>query len=238
MSDKKMLKPIQKGSVSQVIIDRITDALISGELKPGSKIPTEVEFSESLGVGRNSVREATKILESFGVLEVRHAEGTFVAEQFSQKMLDPLVYGVIMQNGSMNELLEFKLAFLRSILYLAVVKATQADIEELEKYYKILDETIKDHPKDEHAIYAANRDFHIALAKVCGNGFMYQINSVIMKISKYSRLGGIRSAISEGKTEDIADACYHLLEIVKTHDVESINPTLDDILEYWKHLLM
>lgn len=238
MSQNKMLNPIQKGSVSQEIIDRITDALISGELKPGSKIPTEIEFSESLGVGRNSVREATKILESFGVLEVRHSEGTFIAEQFSQKMLDPLVYGVIMQNGSMNELLEFKLAFLRSILHLVVVKATQTDIDDLQEHYNFLCETIKSKPEDEQAIYNANLDFHITLAKVSNNAFLFQINSVVMKISKYSRLVGVRAAINEKKTEDIANVCYCLLKVVQTRDIESINPTLDHILEYWMHLLI
>jgi DNA-binding FadR family transcriptional regulator len=238
MYEKNILEPIKKGSVSKIIIDRITDALISGELKPGSKIPTEMEFSESLGVGRNSVREATKILESYGVLEVRPSEGTFVAEQFSQRMLDPLVYGVIMQNGSMSELLEFKLAFLRAALYLAVEKARDEDIMDLQAHYDFLAETINSYPEDENAIYVANRDFHVALSKACKNKFMYQINDVIMKISKYSRLGGIRAAINEKNPEEISNVCYLLLEIIKNRDIESINPTLDNIYKYWKHLLL
>lgn len=233
-----MLKPIKKGSVSQIIIDRITDALISGELKPGSKIPTEMEFSESLGVGRNSVREATKILESFGVLEVRPSEGTFIASEFSQKMLDPLVYGVIMQNGSMSELLEFKLAFLRAELHLAVSKATNEDINVLQKQYEYLCEVIDTKPNDELAIYTANRDFHMKLSQVGGNGLMYQINTVIMKISKYSRLEGIKAAIKENNTDNIKEVCFNLLELVRNKDVDKINPTLDMVFDYWKHLLL
>lgn len=236
--ENNILEPIKKGSVSQIIIDRITDALISGELKPGSKIPTELEFSQSLGVGRNSVREATKILESYGVLEVRPSEGTFIASQFSQKMLDPLVYGVIMQNGSMSELLEFKLAFLRAELFLAVEKATKEDIEELTKHYDYLSETIEKNLEDEDSIYYANRNFHIALSKVGGNKLMYQINNVIMKMSKYSRLEGIRTAIKEKNTEDVKKVCFNLLELVKSGDIEKINPTMDMIYGYWKHLLL
>ncbi|MBP1924756.1 DNA-binding FadR family transcriptional regulator [Sedimentibacter acidaminivorans] len=238
MSMENMLVPIKKGSVSQLIIDRITDALISGELKPGSKIPTEIEFSESLGVGRNSVREATKILESFGVLEVKQSEGTFIAKEFSQKMLDPMVYGVIMQNGDMSELLEFKLSNLRAVLHMAVFKAIEKDIDDLQECYVFLCDTIKNHPDDEKAIYEANKEFHDTLAKVSDNRYMYQINTVIMKISKYSRMGGIRSAIKEGKTEEIANVCKALLDLVKTRDVENINPVLDKIYEYWKHLLL
>lgn len=233
-----ILKPIKKGSVSQIIIDRITDALISGELKPGSKIPTENEFSESLGVGRNSVREATKILASFGVLEVRPSEGTFIATQFSQKMLDPLVYGVIMQNSSMSELLEFKHAFLRSELYLAVSKATDEDIEKLEKYYNILCDVIVSKPKDEVAIYDANKDFHYVLSMVGGNNLMIQINTVILKISKFSRMEGVRAAIEENNTDGIREVCFNLLEVVRSKDINQINPTMDRIYEYWKHLLL
>lgn len=233
-----MLKPIKKGSVSQIIIDRITDALISGELKPGSKIPTENEFTESLGVGRNSVREATKILESFGVLEVRPSEGTFIATQFSQKMLDPLVYGVIMQNSSMSELLEFKHSFLRSELYLAVSKATEEDIEKLEKYYNILCDVIVSKPNDELAIYDANRDFHYVLSMVGGNNLMVQISTVILKISKFSRMEGVKVAIQEDSTDEIRKVCFSLLELVKSKDINKINPTMDMIYEYWKHLLL
>ena len=236
--EQGMLRPIQKDAVSQVIIDRITDALISGELKPGSKIPTEIEFSKSLGVGRNSVREATKILESFGVLEVRCSEGTFIASEFSQKMLDPLVYGLIIDNGSMQELLEFKLAFLRTILHIVVPIATQEDIDALQLHYDFLCETVKNTPEDENAIYTANREFHVALGQLTRNRFIIQINNVVMKVSKYSRLGGVRAAMKEGKIEDFSSISYHLLQAVKSRDVNTINPTLDTIFAYWKHLLI
>ena len=51
------LKKINRSSVVQRVIDRLTQAMLSGELKPGDKIPTEMELSEQLGVARNSIRE-------------------------------------------------------------------------------------------------------------------------------------------------------------------------------------
>ena len=53
------------------IINRVTDAIISGELQPGQKMPTENSLSEAMNVGRNSVREAIKVLEAMGVLNIR-----------------------------------------------------------------------------------------------------------------------------------------------------------------------
>ena len=56
------LKPIGQQSVVWNVIDQLTQAMTMGKLRPGDKIPTETELSESLQVSRNSVREAVKIL--------------------------------------------------------------------------------------------------------------------------------------------------------------------------------
>ena len=81
MNDKMLFAELPKGSISEIIIQRITDALIRGELKPGDQIPIEVEFSEKLKVSRNAVREAVKGLVAFGVLEIKRLEGTFVTNK-------------------------------------------------------------------------------------------------------------------------------------------------------------
>ena len=79
-----MFKKIKNKSVVQTVVDSITKAIITGDLKPGDKIPTEMELAESFGVGRNSIREAIKILVYYGVLEIRRAEGTFVCDGFNK----------------------------------------------------------------------------------------------------------------------------------------------------------
>lgn len=61
--------------------------MINKELKVGDKLPTEIELSKSFGVGRNSIREAIKILVAFDVFEIRRLEETFVTNEFSDKML-------------------------------------------------------------------------------------------------------------------------------------------------------
>ena len=106
-----MNKPLSTGSVVEQIIRRLTEALSNRELQPGQKIPTEMELCESLQVGRNSVREAIKILVAMGVLEIRRSEGTFVCRGFSSRMLDPLVYGLILEGGGSGKLIELRRIF-------------------------------------------------------------------------------------------------------------------------------
>ena len=67
MQNDGMFKKIKSKSVVQTVVDSITKAIIAGDLKPGDKIPTEMELAESFGVGRNSIREAIKILVYYGV---------------------------------------------------------------------------------------------------------------------------------------------------------------------------
>ena len=60
---------INSRSVVQQTMDYITDSIIRKELLPGDQIPTEAQLTEILGVSRNTVREAIKIMVAMGVLE-------------------------------------------------------------------------------------------------------------------------------------------------------------------------
>lgn len=65
------------GLVDQVI-EQLRDAVRQGEWPIGRRIPTEPELAASLGVGRNTVREAVRALSHSGLLEVRQGDGTYV----------------------------------------------------------------------------------------------------------------------------------------------------------------
>ena len=131
MSDS-MFKKIKSKSVVQTIVDSITKAIIAGDLKPGDKIPTEMELAESFGVGRNSIREAIKILVYYGVLEIRRAEGTFVCDGFNKIMIDPMVYGVILhQSQDYVNLMELREMMEVGVMRLAIAKYNENDLEKL-----------------------------------------------------------------------------------------------------------
>lgn len=67
----------RSGLVDQVI-EQLRDSVTSGEWTVGTRIPTESELVEALGVGRNTVREAVRALAHAGILEVRQGDGTYV----------------------------------------------------------------------------------------------------------------------------------------------------------------
>ena len=155
------LKKLSNESVVQRVINCLTDAMIHKELRPGDKIPTELELSETLGVGRNSIREAIKILVYLGVLEIRRAEGTFVCEGFSESMIDPMIYGIILDKAdSYDNLMELREMMESGVVRLAMTKYTEEDMQNLEEnLYSTLEETmarLESMPEPEAVPYQKN----------------------------------------------------------------------------------
>lgn len=72
------MEKVTRGSLVDQAIQRIRDAITSGQWAVGERIPAEAGLIEALGVARNTMREAVKALAYAGVLEVRHGDGTYV----------------------------------------------------------------------------------------------------------------------------------------------------------------
>ena len=71
----------QTKTLAEQVADGIMNLIQETPYKAGDKLPTEKELCESTGAGRNTVREALKILASRNVLEIRQGAGTFVSEK-------------------------------------------------------------------------------------------------------------------------------------------------------------
>ena len=68
-------------TVSTEIAETITRLIFrEGRFPPGSRLPTERDFAQQLGVSRTSIREALKLLHAAGTIEIRHGVGAFVRE--------------------------------------------------------------------------------------------------------------------------------------------------------------
>jgi DNA-binding FadR family transcriptional regulator len=72
------LHTARRSSLVDQVIDQLKDEIASGAWAVGAKIPPEPALSETLGVGRNTIREAVKALNHSGLLECRQGDGTYV----------------------------------------------------------------------------------------------------------------------------------------------------------------
>ena len=238
MEYQGLFEELPKGSLSDIIIQRITDALISGELKPGDKIPTETEFAEKLGVGRNAVREAIKVLVAFGVLEIRRAKGTYVVEDYNEKLLDPLIYGLILSEHNMDELLDVKIALSTGMTYLAQRNASDESVAKLRALCDEFRAAMLDPDKTNEQCYDAAIAFNVYLSEVSDNRMLAQLDGIIHKIASFTRHEAIEKSREIGEPWLLPDNYARQVDVIASRDSAQIGPFSDERMEVWKRLLL
>ena len=106
------LEPLDRPPlVSQSVQEAIRDTIIRQRLKPGDALPAETELARQLGVGRNSVREAVKSLETLGILEVRRGSGLYVRDFSLEPLLNGLPYAIMSDLETLTEVFEVRRIF-------------------------------------------------------------------------------------------------------------------------------
>ena len=223
MSDS-MFKKIKSKSVVQTIVDSITKAIIAGDLKPGDKIPTEMELAESFGVGRNSIREAIKILVYYGVLEIRRAEGTFVCDGFNKIMIDPMVYGVILhQSQDYVNLMELREMMEVGVMRLAIIKYNEEDFNKLGEKLQVLKEEIEKGPSNVENVFIADNVFHDTVSEMGHNPIVDRINNVVREMTYKMRYSSVKNMLESGRGEELYKAHEKIYKKICDRDMTNLN---------------
>jgi GntR family transcriptional repressor for pyruvate dehydrogenase complex len=84
---------IQPQSRSRQIAEKIRGAIQDGTLREGDKLPPERDLCVQFGVSRTSLREAMRILETYGLVETRQGGGGYITDRFSESVFEFLGFG-------------------------------------------------------------------------------------------------------------------------------------------------
>ncbi|MDO4261173.1 MAG: FCD domain-containing protein [Eubacteriales bacterium] len=224
MGDISYLKKVNNRSVVQQVIDCLTEAMLNRQLRPGDKIPTEAELADNLGVGRNSIREAVKILVYLGVLEIRRAEGTFVCEGFSESMIDPMIYGIILdKEDSYANLMELREMMEVGVMQLAMQKVQEDELKELKRKLDRMHEEIRKGPDNVENAFWADNDFHDTISDIGKNPLVDKINQVVRTLTHSMRLATVRTMIETGQGEELYQAHENIYRMIAQKDTEDLN---------------
>lgn len=223
------LKKLSNESVVQRVINCLTDTMIHKELRPGDKIPTELELSETLGVGRNSIREAIKILVYLGVLEIRRAEGTFVCEGFSESMIDPMIYGIILDKAdSYDNLMELREMMESGVVRLAMTKYTEEDMQNLEEKLALMKTEIGKGPQNTRATFEADNAFHDAVSSMGHNPLIDKINRVVQMLTWSIRLETVTHMVETGRGQELYEAHEKIWRMLKDRNSSNLSQKIRD----------
>ena len=235
---KRFLAPIYSTSVVQQVIDRLSNAIIDGELKPGDKLPTEPELASLFKVGRNSIREAVRILVAYGVLEIRRPEGTYVCTDFSAKMINPMLYHIILQKeNAYQDLVDLRKMIENGVMHMVLEKnITEAELNRIQLCCDKLVNRLKNTPSDTQAILEADIAFHDEIAKATRNSLIPLIYSVVVELTRDSRSQTIQEVIRKGDVQYLIDTHIRLMDVIRSRDFKNLDQTLNDSYFFWKDI--
>jgi DNA-binding FadR family transcriptional regulator len=210
-------------SAVQYLLDSFNHELLSGSLRPGDQIPTEVELSEQFGVSRNTVREGVKILVAMGVLEIRRPVGTFVCEGFTEPMISPLLYGVILGRGdSYDELMDLREIMEIGTMLTVIRNATDEEIITLEKPLQALrDACFGANPRVE-TVFAKDDAFHEAIMALSHNRMVERISEIVRTMTHDMRHESVELMISGGRNEEFYAAHEKLYRLLHDRNVDGV----------------
>lgn len=170
--------PVKRVSISEQISQQIKEQIISGELKPGDKLPSEHELCEMYQVSRTSVRQALANLTSLDLIETRFGEGSRVKEIGSGTVMTPLLSHTFLSEKSMVELIEMRQVMEPNVARLACEKASEEDVTRLQELY----EQMVAHQDDLQQFARLDCDFHNEIARISQNSYLLKIYEIIADV--------------------------------------------------------
>jgi DNA-binding FadR family transcriptional regulator len=175
---------LRRRSLPDLAVEQLGQRIVRGEFSRKGGLPTESELSAELGIGRNVLREAIKVLASKGLVEVRPKTGTRVRAREKWNVLDPDVMGWFSLQGSdlhiAHDFVEFRRIIEPKASYLAALRATDDDIVRIRSAFEALS-ACAGHPAK---IPAADIVFHRSIYDASHNAVLKHLGSLVTPLMR------------------------------------------------------
>ena len=169
------VQQVKSQSPTDHIIHQVRDLILSAQLKPGDKIPSERKLAETFGVSRGNLRIAIQKLEFYGILKTLPQRGTVVAS-IGVTALEGLISDVLkIEDNDFVSLVETRILLECEAARLAALKRTDEDIQSIEEALEGHDEKAK------LGLEAVEEDllFHIKIAEASKNSVLKSMMVII-----------------------------------------------------------
>ena len=224
---------------SVLLAESIAAGIASDGLLPGDRLPVEAEMLTRYEVGRASLREALRILEAQGVIEIRVGArgGPFVAQPQPQKVARVLSLMLRLSGVSFSEVMAARTVLQRALAHEAAVNRTPEQLNVLQDNQRLLERLERGSPE----FMAANRGFHTLLAEASQNRVLALQWSTLSTIADGTEVG-----IQYGPANLTALLAAHrkILGAIEAQDgpaaeaamVTHLNAASDYVRRHYRHL--
>lgn len=198
---------------SAEITRHLLSYLLSGEIAPGQKIPSERQLAEALQVGRGALREGIKSLSLLGLLDVRQGDGTYLTGSASELLPRVIDWGLLLGQRTVADLVEARTEIEISVAGLAAERAEPEAIERLTSHL----EAMRAAP-DVDTYVEGDIAFHLEVARASQNEVFANLIT-----SLQSLLGVWAKRVLEhaGETETSLAMHEPVLAAIRAHDPDA-----------------
>jgi GntR family transcriptional repressor for pyruvate dehydrogenase complex len=172
----------RRPSAVEVVVETMNRLLRERKLKAGDLIPSEKVLSESLAISRGSIREAMKILSAFGVVDIRRGDGTYVGTSPNAKLLDPLLFRLLVSDPELAELVELRFMVEVGIAKLLIEHAGDADIKRLSDLCDEMEAALSGAGRNREILLGKDLEFHTAMAAITGNKLVTTFYNFVIEL--------------------------------------------------------
>jgi GntR family transcriptional regulator, transcriptional repressor for pyruvate dehydrogenase complex len=161
-------QPVERRKVYEQIAEQLLGQIVSRRLRPGDPLPPERELTESFGVGRSSIREALRMLESQGVITTANGGAFIVAEAANPLNSSLRLLFTLDEQAGMHDLFELRRILECAAAGLAAERRLDEHLEEMDAAVTAMEASLGASDGGDQFIEADLR-FHLAVAEATGN---------------------------------------------------------------------
>jgi len=219
---------------SELVAEDLVQYIIREELAEGTKLQPEAEMADSLGIGRTTLREALRLLESRGLLTIRAGPGggPIVRYPTPANLGEGLALNLQFESVTGSDLINARIALEGAVAQAAARVATTDDIAQLRRAHEDVFEVLD----NESDFLELNRRFHEALTQCSGNGVLEMYVDALLTIGDGHALG---ATYDKSARLGVHAAHTRILNAVESRDPEAAEAAMRQHLReaenYWKH---
>jgi DNA-binding FadR family transcriptional regulator len=217
--DARLITPIKKTRIAEEVADRIRVFMLDGTFPPGEPLPSERHLAERFGVSRGSIRDALRTLETIGLLETRHGQGTFPHELSVDRLVAPLASVMAYRSDLQDELLDVRRMFEPAVARVAALRATDEDLADLQRIL----ETQRQKLKASQSAIAEDTAFHAILARSTRNRVVMSIMATLNDLLVDSRTQSLKQ---KGRPARSIDGHESVVAALRRHDPEGASQAM------------
>ena len=181
MSDSALFEPIARRKTYELVADRLLALIVSRRLGPGDAIPSERELVQSYAVGRSSVREALRILESRGVIRSA-GNGSFEVATFANALNTSIDFLLSVDEADYSELFEVRRILEGETAALAAARRVDDELARMDAEVDAMARGLG----SEQAFITADLRFHLIIAEASRNRLMLHLMHAIRALLQRS----------------------------------------------------